>query len=64
LDYVLRWYVHAGDLISDKEWEAFAQIARQAARMFALDDAMLEKRDQVQRAYMMRAVSKGNRLDP
>lgn len=55
LEYTLRWYVHAGDLIPPSQWEALRVMAQEATSKHRLDDVLLEARNKVERAYLLRA---------
>jgi hypothetical protein len=56
LDYVTRWYVHAGKLISDNEWEAIRKVGKEAERKFPLEEMLREAIQKVERAYLFRIV--------
>lgn len=59
-EHVMRWYVHAGSAISDKEWEALRGVAKRAAATYPRDDMARDNRDKIERAYMMRVVKNPN----
>jgi hypothetical protein len=58
LKYALRWYIHAGDLISQREWEALRRTASEAKAKHWREDIMAESAAKVEKAYLLRAVSK------
>ena len=51
-----RWYGHAGTIITDAEWEALRQVAKEAAKKYPLEDLIRDVRNKVERAYLMRFV--------
>jgi hypothetical protein len=57
LEYALRWYVHADDLVSQNEWEALRQKAREAKAKHWREGIMAESAEKVEKAYLLRAVS-------
>lgn len=56
LEYVTRWYVHAGRMITDNEWEALRKVAREAEKKYPLEEMIREVGQKVERAYMFRVV--------
>jgi hypothetical protein len=56
LEYVTRWYVHAGKVISDSEWEALRKVAAEAVRKYELEEMIRESCQKVERAYLFRIV--------
>lgn len=61
LQYVTKWYVHAGELITPAEWEELRAVARQARSDYARDDMVVEAAQEVEKQYMMRAVKEKDR---
>jgi tetratricopeptide (TPR) repeat protein len=59
-EYIMRWYVHAGALVSNQEWESLRKIAQLATKKFARDEMARENRDKIERAYLMRLVKDGS----
>jgi hypothetical protein len=58
LAHVLRWYVSAGKLIPDADWEDLRQVGREAKSKYFKDDIIRTAADEVERGYLMRAVRK------
>jgi hypothetical protein len=56
LEYVTRWYAHAGKIVTDNEWEALRRLATEATRKYPLEDAILQVQSKIERAYMFRIV--------
>ena len=59
-EYVMRWYVHAGTIVSDKEWESLRALAKLATKKYPRDDMACNNRDKIERAYLMRVVKSDN----
>lgn len=57
MSYVLRWYVHAKDLITDGEWESLRSLAREATNKYRLDDELREVSNQIERGYLLRVAT-------
>lgn len=57
MDYVTRWYVAAGELVSNDEWDDLKKAAQLAAKKYPMEDMVLEGRNKVERAYLMRVVT-------
>jgi hypothetical protein len=59
-EYVMRWYVHAGPVVCDKEWESLRAVAQLATKKYPRDDIALENRNKIERAYLMRLAKDEN----
>jgi len=58
LQYVTKWFLHAGDLIPPRDWEGLRQVARQAKSDYPFDEMVLEAAANVERQYLLRAVKR------
>lgn len=54
LTYVTRWYVHAGRLVTEVQWRALQQRAKEAERRYPLEDTIREGRKRVDDGYLLR----------
>jgi len=56
LAHVLRWYVCAGKLVPADDWEDLRRVGREAKTKYYRDEIIAKAADDVERAYLMRAV--------
>ena len=56
MNHVTRWYLHATGLISNAQWDDLKRLGQQAAKKYPLDDVVLESRDRVEHAYLLRLI--------
>jgi len=56
LAHVLRWYVAAGKLIPDNDWEDLRRVGHEAKAKYYRDEIIRSSVDNVERAYLMRVV--------
>ncbi len=54
--YVLRWYVSAGRLIPDADWENLRRVGQEATKKYFRDDIIHSAANDIERAYLFRAV--------
>lgn len=56
LTHVSRWYMHAGNLIPQEDWEALRKVGTEARAKHRMDDGIRAAADEVEFSYLRRLI--------